>query len=100
MRITFIDYYNEQQNITLIYNNTRSDQNEGEWSRFMLQLLIGRSQQDIQQFFLNSQQKPQLTTSITIPKNDETLTKLIDKYNVAQQRRKNPLYLLQPLIPT
>ena len=75
------------ENITLIYNNTRSDQNEGEWSRFMLQLLIGRSQQDIQQFFLNSQQKPQLTTSITIPKNDETLAKLIDKYNVAQQRK-------------
>ncbi len=72
------------ENITLVYNNTRSDQNEGEWSRFMLQLLI-ELQQPINQYYLKSQQKPQLTAPITITKTDETLERLKESYNCSKE---------------
>lgn len=72
------------ENITLVYNNTRSDQNEGEWSRFMLQLLIELTQ-PINQYYLDSQQKPQFTEPITLVKTDETLEKLRKRYDCSNQ---------------
>lgn len=72
------------ENITLVYNNTRSDQNEGEWSRFMLQLLI-ELPQPIKQYYLNSQQKPQITKPIVIDKTDETLEKLKELYDCSNK---------------
>ena len=68
------------ENITLVYNNTRNDQNEGEWSRFMLQLLI-ELPQPIEQFFLKSEQKPQLIQGITIPKTQTIIERLNALYN-------------------
>ncbi len=68
------------ENITLVYNNTRNDQNEGEWSRFMLQLLI-ELPQPIEQFFLKSEQKPQLSQGITIPKTQTIIERLNALYN-------------------
>ncbi len=68
------------ENITLVYNNTRNDQNEGEWSRFMLQLLI-ELPQPIEQFFLKNEQKPQLIQGITIPKTQTIIERLNALYN-------------------
>lgn len=73
------------EKVTLMYNNSSEGMNRGEWSRFMLQILIEWNH-SIKRHSLQAKQSPQGTTIITIPKTDEVMRRLIHHYNIETNR--------------
>lgn len=70
------------EKVTLVYNNSSDGLNRGEWSRFMLQLLIESPHTIIQQT-LEARQAPQKSIPICIPKTPEVMEKMHRLYNLA-----------------
>lgn len=68
------------ENITLLYNTSSDGLNRGEWSRFMLQLLI-ESPHEITREYLEAGQSPQETNEIKIEKSQEVMTRLYRSYD-------------------
>lgn len=68
------------ENITLMYNTASDGLNRGEWSRFMLQLLL-ESPHQIQREYLEAGQSPQNKAEISIRKSDTVLERLNQTYN-------------------
>ncbi|WP_321480486.1 PD-(D/E)XK nuclease family protein [uncultured Bacteroides sp.] len=79
------------ENITLMYNTSSDGLNRGEWSRFMLQFLI-EWPHPVTREFLEAGQSPQSGTEITIPKNEDVLQVLYQKYDLA----RNPKAFFSP----
>ncbi len=79
------------ENITLLYNTASDGLNRGEWSRFMLQLLV-EWPHDIEREYLEAGQSPQGTTEIRIDKTPEMVQRLADAYDIT----RNPKALLSP----
>ena len=68
------------ENITLLYNTSSDGLNRGEWSRFMLQLLV-ESPHEITREYLEAGQSPQGTNEILIEKTPEVMTRLYHSYD-------------------
>ena len=79
------------EKVTLMYNNADEGMNRGEWSRFMLQFLIEWGH-PIERKALQAKQRPQGSSSITIPKTEEVMRKLMRRYDL----KANPKALLSP----
>ncbi len=79
------------ENITLLYNTASDGLNRGEWSRFMLQLLV-EWPHDIEREYLEAGQSPQNATEIRINKTPEMVQRLADAYDIT----RNPKALLSP----
>ena len=74
------------ERVTLMYNNSSDGLNRGEWSRFMLQLLV-ESGHDIVQQTLEAGQSPIQTSSIRIPKTPEVMERMHRIYNLAYNEK-------------
>lgn len=68
------------ENITLLYNTSSDGLNRGEWSRFMLQLLV-ESPHEITREYLEANQSPQGTNQIQIEKTPEVMARLFRSYD-------------------
>lgn len=68
------------ENITLLYNTSSDGLNRGEWSRFMLQLLV-ESPHEITREYLEAMQSPQGTNQIQIEKTPEVMARLFRSYD-------------------
>ncbi len=79
------------ENITLLYNTASDGLNRGEWSRFMLQLLV-EWPYPIEREYLEAGQSPQNSTEIRIEKSEEMVQRLADAYDITQ----NPKAILSP----
>lgn len=79
------------EKVTLMYNNSAEGLNKGEWSRFMLQLLVEYNHPITLQT-LQAGQTPQSGDSITIPKTEQVMQKMHRRYNISY----NPKALLSP----
>ena len=64
-----------------MYNTSSDGLNRGEWSRFMLQVLVEWNQ-DISLEYLEAGQSPQAMRDIIIEKSPEIISKMISKYDV------------------
>lgn len=79
------------ENITLLYNTSSDGLNRGEWSRFMLQLLVD-CPFPISLEYLEAGQSPQGSQEICIPKTDYVLQRLYQTYDI----NRNPKAILSP----
>lgn len=68
------------ENVTLLYNSSSDSLNKGEWSRFMLQLLL-EWPNEIKKEYIESGQSPQTIESITINKSPNLLLELEYKFD-------------------
>ena len=74
------------ERVTLMYNNSSDGLNRGEWSRFMLQLLVESGHVIVQQT-LEAGQSPIQTSSIRIPKTPEVMERMHRIYNLAYNEK-------------
>ncbi len=72
-------------NITLVYNSSTEGMHRGEYSRFMLQLLL-ESQQPITRLQLRATHQPQDNAPITINKSPEIMARLRKLYDTTNER--------------
>ncbi|KAA6330518.1 ATP-dependent helicase/deoxyribonuclease subunit B, partial [termite gut metagenome] len=79
------------ENITLLYNTSSDGLNSGEWSRYLLQLLIDQTH-PISRQYLEAFQSPQVRKEIYIEKTPQILSILKDKYD----SRKHPEAIFSP----
>ncbi|KAA6343282.1 ATP-dependent helicase/deoxyribonuclease subunit B [termite gut metagenome] len=79
------------ENITLLYNTSSDGLNRGEWSRYLLQLLIDQTH-PISRQYLEAFQSPQVRKEIYIEKIPQILSILKDKYD----SRKHPKAIFSP----
>nr|MBP6980677.1 PD-(D/E)XK nuclease family protein [Bacteroides sp.] len=70
------------ENVTLLYNSSSDSLNKGEWSRFMLQLLL-EWPNEIKKEYIESGQSPQTIESITINKSPNLLLELEYKFDTS-----------------
>lgn len=79
------------ENITLMYNNSSEGLNRGEWSRFMLQLLVEWPHR-ISLESLEAVQTPQLPQEIVVAKSPEVLRLLQNRFDtrIAPDARFSP----------
>lgn len=70
------------ENVTLLYNNSSDSLNKGEWSRFMLQLLL-EWPNEIKKEYIESGQSPQTIESITVNKSPDLLLELEYKFDTS-----------------
>ena len=68
------------EKITLLYNTTADGLNKGEWSRFMLQMLVDYEYPIVRES-LETEQSPISVKPITIKKNAEVMGKLYSSYD-------------------
>jgi hypothetical protein len=69
------------EQVTLIYNTATDGLNRGEWSRFMLQLLVDWPH-PIERRYLESGQSPITTTPVVIAKTPEVMRRMQARYDV------------------
>ncbi len=79
------------ENVTLLYNTASDGLNRGEWSRFMLQLLV-EWPHSIEREYLEAGQSPQNVPEIRIEKSREMVQRLADAYDIT----RNPKVALSP----
>ena len=70
------------ETVTLLYNTSSDGLNRGEWSRFMLQLLI-EGTHPIERKYLEARQSPQATSEVTVEKSLEVIEKLMSAYDAS-----------------
>ena len=70
------------ENVTLLYNSSSDSLNKGEWSRFMLQLLL-EWPNEIKKEYIESGQSPQTIESITVNKSPDLLLELEYKFDTS-----------------
>ncbi len=69
------------ERVTLVYNAVTDGRHKGEWSRFLLQLLVD-SKQKIERYQLEAKQKPQTTSPIVVRKTEEVMKRLHERYDM------------------
>ena len=74
------------EKVTLMYNNSSDGLNRGEWSRFMLQLLIESDHHIIQQT-LEAGQSPMRSVPISIPKTPQVMEQMHRIFNLEQNEK-------------
>ncbi|KAA6345582.1 ATP-dependent helicase/deoxyribonuclease subunit B [termite gut metagenome] len=79
------------ENITLVYNTSSDGLNRGEWSRFLLQLLV-EGTHNISREFLEAGRSLQSRKEICIEKTPEIISLLKDRYDI----KKNPEACFSP----
>ncbi len=68
------------ETVTLVYNAVTDDKHKGEWSRFMLQLLVD-SQHKIEHYQLEARQTPQEERYIEVEKTPEVMSALRNRFD-------------------
>ena len=74
------------EKVTLMYNNSSDGLNRGEWSRFMLQLLIESDHNIIQQT-LEAGQSPKQSIPIIISKTQQVMEQMYRIFNLEQNNK-------------
>lgn len=77
------------ENVALLYNNASDGLNRGEMSRFMLQLLT-ESPHHIRKSSITAGQMPQTSDTIQIPKTQEVIRRLHQRFNATNKQLFSP----------
>jgi CRISPR/Cas system-associated exonuclease Cas4 (RecB family) len=78
------------EKITLVYNTDKTQTGKAEMSRFLLQILVD-SRLNIRRYTLQSTVKPMDVQPITVPKTDEIIRLIREKYDLNTNPEAKPL---------
>ena len=78
------------EKITLVYNTDKTQTGKAEMSRFLLQMLVD-SRLNIRRYTLQSTVKPMEVRPVTVPKTDEVIRLIKEKYDLNTHPEAKPL---------
>lgn len=92
-KMTLYAYYfyrliQRAEKITLLYNTATDGLNKGEYSRFILQLLID-SKNEINRYSLQAGQTPKVNSPIIIEKSNDIMKRLQEKFDIRVDKKNN-----------
>ncbi len=77
------------ERVTLLYNSSTDGLNRGEMSRFMLQMLV-ESPHEIHKEFITAGQTPQVFSPIEVPKTQEVMQRLLERFDFNKRKILSP----------
>ncbi len=75
------------EKVTLLYNTVTDGKQRGEWSRFLMQLLV-EYPHDIQRYRLAMNQKPNVVSTIEITKTPDVMRALRQRFDISINKRR------------